>query len=53
VEIFISLFLCPQGSHVVLKVLNFKIGFQDLESVLNIESVLNMLYTSIEKVWKF
>jgi len=25
-----------QGSHAVLKVLNFKIGFQDLEKVLNL-----------------
>jgi len=28
--------LCLQGSHMVLKVLNLKSGFQDLEKVLNL-----------------
>jgi len=29
-------FNCGQGSHAVLKVLNFEISFQDLEKVLNL-----------------
>ena len=33
----VSIDLClKQGSHVVLKVLNFEIGFQDLEKGLNL-----------------
>ena len=37
-----------QGSHAVLKVLNFKIGFQDLEKVLNLAKMSLRYWKSIE-----
>jgi len=40
--------LIAQGSHAVLKVSNFKIGFQDLEKVLNLATMSLRYWNSIE-----
>jgi len=40
--------LCLQGSHMVLKVLNLKSGFQDLEKVLNLAKMYIRYGKSLE-----
>ena len=45
--------LCLQGSHMVLKVLNLKSGFQDLEKVLNLAKMYVRYWKSLEILnWK-